>query len=447
MTIPFGLEPQGEATLPQSAKPMLKEVSPGFIHMAPLSYYGYNNSDDAYIFAVANNYLATKYGGGLVRLAPMTFNGKSQATPTWGIQGTGQNNFGNVAVEGCGASTIWLHNSSFTGPAWFAHRNTSYGAQYGQLAQPATGYLRNFVIDGQNAPAGSKGVDYGDGWGLGNMIDLRVVNYFATGSIGAYQNNFLVGSFWTEKNCGIKLALSNNATAMIIDSTGGSPSHEYNEFHISMFAQKDQQGIVVQNGVNMGGSRLLMYGNMSDTSSGTGTPTNNVAMLSFLGANSRWYYGDINVKVEGNGGHGGGTFPWTIFSDGNGYIRQCSGRISTSLNDIKMNGAEFGFQGFIAGNTAGGLLFPTGNAGAGGTSATPPATPASNTWFHNTAVPQSVTISGGTVSSVKVGTPTVNVTIPASAGTWNFNLAPGMYFNVTYSVAPTVVMVPSGAGD
>lgn len=445
MTTPLGLEPAFNIMIPQSLQPFLHEFRPGFIYQVPAAYYG-STADDANIFNQANNYLMNKYNGGTIELAGIPnvpFTARSQATPTWGGSSSAQNSFGNVNVRGNGANTVWKQN--FTGIAWYAHRLTSYGAQYGQPAQPATGFIRDFVIDGTNAGNGSTGLHYGDGWGRGVTADLRIVNYTGSTSIGAIQQNTISPSFWTEK-AQFNFEFSNCQTSFQIDTGAGSNSHEYNEYHINMFSQLNQQGIVLINGVNMGGSNLFLYGNMSDTSAGGATPTNNVAMLTLLNA-SRWYYGTIMAKVEGNNGHGGGTFPWTIFSDGTGYIRQCDGRLVTSLNDIKMNGAEFGFDGFLGGNPAGGLLFPTGNSGAGGTSTSPPAVPGSNTWFHNTSVGQSVTISGGTVSSVKVGTPVTNITVPPSAGTWNFSFPPGAYFNITYSVAPTVVMVPTGAGD
>jgi hypothetical protein len=423
---------------------MLFEWRPGYLFQTPLSFYNING-DDAAIFNAGVTYLSNRYGMGTIELGHGFFIGKSQATPTWGIQGTGQNNFGNINVQGQGANTVWQQN--FTGNAWYCHRNTSYGGQYGNPAQPAVGHIRDFVIDGTNAGAGSVGCHFGDGWGDGRLLDLRIVNYSASGSIAAYQQNTLAPSFWLEKNTGIYLNLSNNDTAFVIDTGAGSNSAEYNEYHICMFCQVNQNGIKLINGINMGGSNLFLYGNMSRTSAASGNPpTNNVAMLTLLNG-SRWYYGTIMAKVEGNDGQqvGTNTYPWTIFSDGNGYIRQCDGRITTSLNDIKMQGAEFGFDGFIGGNPSGGLLFPTGVSGSGGTSTSPPALPASNTWFHNTSVGQSVTITGGTVSSIKVGTPTTNITLPTTTG--NFNFPPGAYFNITYTVAPTMVMVPTGAGD
>jgi hypothetical protein len=447
----IGLEPQTNINMPAGIKPMVKELAPGRLFMAPLTYYGYNPaSDDANIFNQANAYLMQKYGQGTIELAGMTFIGRSQATPTWGnnlTNPTQQNTFGNVNVIGQGqGNTIW-QQTGFTGNAWYVHRSTSYGAQYGLPAQPHVGHIRDILIDGTNAGAGSVGLHYGDGWGDGRTIDVGCVNYSAAGSVGAWQQNTIAPSFWFEKNTGIYLNLSNNAIAMNIDAGAGSNSSEYNEYHISMFCQSNQQGIQLLNGVNMGGSNLFLYGNMQLTSATTGNPpTNNVAMLSLF-SGSRWYYGTIMAKIESNSGTlpGTNTPPWTIWSDGSGYIRQCDGRIVTSLNDIKMQGAEFGFAGFIGGNPAGGLLFPTGNPGSGGTSTSPPAVPASNTWFHNTSVGQSVTISGGTVSSIKVGTPTTNITLPTTSA--NFSMPPGAYFNVTYTVAPSITWVPTGAGD
>lgn len=441
MTTPLGLEPAFNIMIPQALQPMLHEFRPGFIYQTPAAYYG-STADDAYIFNIANQYLINKYNGGTVELAGLPnfpFQGRSQATPTWGGSTAGAG--GNVNVKGNGANTVWQQR--FTGNAWYGHRSASYGGQFGNPAQPAVGYVRDFVIDGTNAGAGSVGYHYGDGWGRGLTNDLRIVNYTGTGSVGAWQQNTIAPAFWMEKTIH-NFEFSNNSIAMNIDTGAGSTSAEYNEYHINMFSQTNQQGIQCINGINMGGSNLFLYGNMAVTSSSTGTPTNNVAMLSLLNG-SRWYYGTIMAKVEGNPGNGTGTtFPWTLFSDGTGYIRQCDGRLTTSLNDINMNGAEFGWAGFLGGNGKGGLLFPTGTSGAGGTSLTPPAVPTSASFFHNTSVSQFVTIAGGTVSSIRVGTPTNFVTIGTSG---SFLLMPGAYFSVTYTVAPTVTMVPTGAGD
>lgn len=443
MSTPYGLEPQGEPMIPAGLKPMIREYRPGYIYLTPAAFYN-SPADDAQIFMQANNYLAGKYGGGTIELAGMTFTARSQATPTWGIPAGVVNAPGNVNVLGQGANTVWAQN--FTGNAWYCHRSASYGAQFGNPAQPAVGFVRNIVIDGTNAGAGSTGYHYGDGWGRGLTNDVRVQNYSGAGSVGVWQQNTVSPSFWMEKTIH-NFEISNCAITMNIDEGAGSSSAEYNEYHINMFCQSNQQGIQLLNGVNMGGSNLFLYGNMQLTSATSGNPpTGNVAMLSLFNG-SRWYYGSIIAKVEANPGSlpNTNTPPWTIYSDGTGYIRQCDGRLTTSLNDIKMNGAEFGFDGFIAGNPAGGLLFPTGTSGAGGTSTSPPSVPGSNTWFHNTSVGQSVTISGGTVSSIKVGTPTTFITLPTT--TANFTMPPGAYFNITYTVAPTIVWVPTGAGD
>jgi hypothetical protein len=438
MTTPYGLEPQGEPNIPAGLKPMIREYRPAYIYMTPAAYFG-SPADDAQIFNTANAYLISKYGQGTVELAPMTFTARSQATPTWGNPAGVQNAPGNVNVLGNGANTVWAQN--FSGIAWYAHRTGSYGGQFGSPAQPAVGFVRNFVLDGTNAGNNSTGYHYGDGWGRGLTNDLRIQNYSGTNCIGAQQQNVIAPSFWMEKTVH-QFEFSNCTTTFNIDQGAGSNSAEYNEYHIAMFCQQNQQGITLTNGINMGGSNLFLYGNMSVTTSSSGTPPNNIGMLSLFNG-SRWYYGTIMAKIEGNPGVGGGTtYPWTVYSDGTGYIRQCDGRLTTSLNDIKMNGAEFGFAGFIGGNPQGGLLYPTSG---GGTSTSPPSVPGSNTWFRNTSVSQYVTISGGTVSSIKVGTPNTNVTIGTSG---SFLLMPGCYFNITYSVAPTTfVMVPTGAGD
>jgi hypothetical protein len=47
----------------------------------------------------------------------------------------------------------------------------------------------------------------------------------------------------------------------------------------------------------------------------------------------------------------GSVFPYGVYSDGTGYVRQCSGHISHSLTNSLINGAEFTFSGSIFGDT------------------------------------------------------------------------------------------------
>lgn len=310
-----------------------------------------------------------------------------------------------VCIRGLGQATIlYPVGAGVTGI--YYHRTTSYGAQYGLEAQPQTGYLRDFCIDGNLTTGAAIGLDWGDGWGY--EFDLAVVNFNTTGAIGVQQINRV---FWTEKNHDINLRLSNNTTAMYITTNlapGGDHSSEYNMYNVSMFCNANQQGIVVD-GVNMGGSYIWIRGNMSISNGSAAAPPGNIAALSIINAagvtdvdGHRWYAGGIFMKVEGNtpGNGSGTTFPYCMFSDGVGYVRQCVVGINGSnLTSSVWNGAEFSATGNISadpgllaaqtssavyagGNSTPNGLVVVGNVGGNGTVMT-----VTNTGASPTSIP------------------------------------------------------------
>jgi hypothetical protein len=260
------------------------------------------------------------------------------------------------------------------------HRTTSYGGQFGHPADPSVGFLHDFTIDGTNTTGASIGLDCGDGRGID--IDLTVQNFDTANAIGF---NLIKRLFWTEK-CWFKCQSYNNTTAVVIGNNALTDvSQEYNFFDIIMFCNADQQGVVVSGGANLGGCEIKIRGNMSlsSSSSGTGVPTvgpqgTPIAMISFIGTGSqggsRLYFGRLYTKVEGNPGNGGGNvYPYGVYSDGNGYVRQCSGQVTHSLNGAGgtlgpgsvLNGAEFTFDGPVSGDpgllaNASGVLTSTG---------------------------------------------------------------------------------------
>ena len=285
-----------------------------------------------------------------------------------------------VCISGLGASTVlYPVGAGVTGITFhrgFSAGQGSYGNQFGLAAQPQTGFLRDFIIDGTHTTGAAIGLDYGDGWGY--EFDLGVVNFDTTGAIGVQQIN---RHFWTEKNNRINLRLSNNSTAFYITSAlvpGGDISSEYNMYDVSMFCNANQQGVVVD-GCNMGGSYMWIRGNMSVSNGSGAAPPGNIAALSIINASGasissahRWYAGGIYIKVEGNPGNGSGTtMPYCMYSDGVGYVRQCTGAINgSSLTNSNWNGAEFSFQGTIN-NDTGLLNAQTSSAVYAGGNATP----------------------------------------------------------------------------
>lgn len=148
----------------------------------------------------------------------------------------------------------------------------------------------------------------------------------------------------------------NNDTAVVIDSVSpGDISHEYNYFDFNIFAETDQQGVVIKNGVNAAGCVLKLHGNMASSSSGTNSPTSNIGALTITGSGggqgSRLFNSEIVMKVEGNNGAGTGTgpFPYGIFfGSASNAIKDCTGIIAHSLTNSNISGGEFSFRGLIA---------------------------------------------------------------------------------------------------
>jgi hypothetical protein len=353
---------------------------------------------------------------------------------------TGTGGGKGVSIQGSGSATV-VHvvdttNSGYIG--FHCHRTSGYGAQFGLPAQGTTSFLRDFVVDGTSAGTNATGVDIGDGWGYD--LNLTIVNFEASGSIGL---NIINRVSWTEKGR-FRAQLMNNATAAVLDTTGGGDhSHEYNFYDFDIFCNEDQQGVVVNHGLNNGGCTLWLHGNMSLTSSSSGTPTNNVAALTLTGTDgsgdySRFYFSEIVMKVEGNPGNGtGNTYPYGIYlGSSNNAIQQCHGIITHSLTGSNLNNGEFSFRGQISGDSNLSLAY-TGAPGSGQTSTSPPPVPASTTAQQNYGPDQMVYVKGGTVSAITVNKVSTGQTSGA------FLIPAGGIITLTYSVKPSWTWVPA----
>jgi hypothetical protein len=290
--------------------------------------------------------------GGLIRLLP----GSYYVTGSPAINLPAQTTAGNaggypVSLRGAGSATVI--NLVGGGTGVFCHRNSGYGGQFGQPADKTVSYIKDLVIDGTLATAGAVGLDVGDGWGFD--VDVKVVNFSASGCIGA---NIINRHFWTEKGKFV-LHLMNNDTAMAIDTTGGpgTISHEYCEYVVYMFCNgtnapnpDTQNGIVIRGGSNCAGSSFWIRGNMG----GNTAPVTAQAGLTVTGTEntgtnfSRIFASFIDMKVEGNGSN----FPLGILmGSASNSIEQCFGRIGHSLQNSNLNGAEFTFRGMLAGDS------------------------------------------------------------------------------------------------
>ena len=380
--------------------------------------------------------------GGEVLLAAGTFTVKPPSglkalvPPAQTTAGTSGGN--PVCLRGLGPSTIIQPKGAGTIGIYY-HRTSSYGAQFNQPAQKTVGYIHNLVIDGTNTTGAAIGLDCGDGWG-GDISGVRVANFDTTGAIGI---RFAQDVFWCEK-WRFWVELQNNTTAMYQTTAipGSDHSHEYNYFDINMFANQNQQGIVID-GVNMGGSQLILRGNMCQTTATVLPPTGNVAALSIInttGANngeSRWYGGEIYIKVEFNNTPQfplGSIAPYCIFMDGVARgIQQCNGYLlSSNLSNSNLNNAEFSFAGTIAGDPNLAQAFP-GTPGSQSTvnPGTNPAVPATGVAQQNYGPHAMVFVTGGTVSGV-----TING-IPTGTTSGSYYVSSGGSITLNYTVAPT----------
>ena len=162
------------------------------------------------------------------------------------------------SLMGSGAATV-LNLVGPASTAIFAHRSNNYNPQFGIPAQHTMGFIRDLVIDGTSAAAGSVGLDAGSGWGLD--ANVTIVNFTASGCVAFNQIN---RNNWTEK-CRFRLSLMNNATAAVVGAQSGSAlSHDYNEFDFYIFTNDGQNGIVVQDGSHVGGPFFRIHGNVGN---------------------------------------------------------------------------------------------------------------------------------------------------------------------------------------
>jgi hypothetical protein len=373
-------------------------------------------------------------GGGILGLLPGDFYITGVVVPAQTSSGVSGGQ--GWSILGCkSATTVYVVGSGSTG--FSVHRTSNYGAQYGLPAQQTTVFLRDFVVDGTHATGSAIGVDIGDGWGYD--LDLVIVNFTTAGSIAL---NIINRVFWTEKGR-FRAQLMNNATAAVLNTvaSSGDVSHEYNFYDFNIFCNENQQGVVVENSINNGGCTLWLHGNMTSTSSTSGTPTNNIAALTIGDGSdtdtSGFYSSEIVMKVEGNPASDGDTLPYAIyFGSSSNAIQQCHGIISHSLTDSSLNNGEFSFRGLINGDSGLSVAFP-GAPGSAQTSTTQPAVPASETLQQNYGPDMMVYVSGGTVSKISVSSE------PTGQTSGGFFVPAGGSITLFYTVAPSWTWVPA----
>jgi hypothetical protein len=256
-----------------------------------------------------------------------------------------------------------------------------------------------------------------------------------TGTVPLYHTNRV---FFSEKQ-EIRAQLRHNSFAALFDTQVPTHDHsqEYNEIHLTIFCDSNQDGVIISAGVNLGGSDLNIVGNMAFTSSMiAGQPTNNVAALKFVGDDSltdqsRMFSGRIRMKVEGNAGNGSGSvYPFAIWSDGEGYIRASGMNICHSItpNNLVAAGAEFTARGILQDNSAM-ITVPT------------PAVPGTGGGTVLNQFPYDIALysTGGTGVSYTLG----NTAVPTTSGFITV-IPSGGTITVAYTTTPAWTWVPIG---
>jgi len=416
-------------------------------------------------------------GGGTVVLGPGDFYVKASTTPVAGFSppantciflpqqttaGTGGG--GPLSLRGqAGATVIHVVGAGVTG--LYAHRSSGYGAQFGlNPADQTAGFVADLVISGQN-PAGTQtatgaciGLDIGDGWAL-KTFNVVVANFAGTGSIG-FRNALQV--FWNEKQHHEVHSLNNDTAAVLTTTITTDSTHhssEYNYIDITMFCNIGQNGVIVD-GVNLGGTQVLIKGNMTRTTSAVavpngsyGTPLAALAIVNQVGTPTagevRQYFGQIWMKVEGNNGVGNpaNLYPYGFYSDGTGKVQQSMGFIGHSLTSAQLNGCEFSFMGGLAGDTNLSQAFP-GPPGSNSTITTQPAVPASGTAQQNYGPAFQVFVTcpaGGTITGVSInGVATGASSSTAGQTLGGFFVGAGASITLNYTgTAPTWAWCPA----
>jgi hypothetical protein len=337
---------------------------------------------------------------------------------------------GPVCLQGLGCPIIRPVGAALTGIKY--HRTSNYNQDDTAIVQPGT--IRDITIDGVNATGASRGLSVGDGMSY-RVENVLIKNFTGSGARGALFTNTLLGShaFYCEKSR-FQVFCVNNTDNVYITAGSGSSSWEYNIFDVSIIADQDQRGVVIDN-ASLGGCHVSIMGNFSGTS-GSGTPVATtgpntgvtIAMLSLVNTARIWNAGSLVAKVE----RSGGTSPWpyTVFCDNssNSGIQKVSGHITTGMGGFKMGGAECSFSGMIGNGDYTGTLadiYPS------------TALPASGVAWVNGGPDALVRINGGTVTAVALN----GVTIPGLTAT-QLVVPAATSLTVTYSSAPTMTVIP-----
>jgi len=340
---------------------------------------------------------------------------------------------GPVCLVGVGMPVLMPVGSAVTG-IWYHRTGFSSGSSGGDYP---VGYVRDIVVDGTNATGASVGIDAGDA-ALNMHVRATAKNFLGSGAVAFNQLNRV---FFTEK-CTFEVWCYNSSTAAVIDSvTGGANSHEYNVYDLIVHASGSSGGVSLnQNGVivkaGVGRCRLNIRGNMNQSSASGSTPTNNIALLSVIGANSKIYNSHLVVGAEINSPPPSGTPPWAIYQDSNGIITNCSGHINIAhgFNGwSNASGNECTFNGPVT-LTAQPDWPASGNFNTfsqpGATSQNPSSTGGSPATWTNLGVPANFCVAGANCTDCLID----NQSLGSGNGPpWFGVIGPGSQLSIKYS--------------
>jgi hypothetical protein len=216
-----------------------------------------------------------------------------------------------------------------------------------------SGGVSGLTLDGSMAGAGSAGLHIGDGEEYD--LDLAIQHFNGAGSIGLHLDNTV---WWTEK-MKARVMLLDNTSNVILDVSGANTSTEsygYCDLAFDIFADADQDGVIIQNGARPYHGKLTIRGNFLGRNSAPQTS----AVLSITGtipaghpnpgAYSQIYACDLDIQVEA----GSGTYQAQTINLGNpsNVIHACTG-----IMDFTQGATDFVPANFTPATAAGTLTF------------------------------------------------------------------------------------------
>jgi hypothetical protein len=211
------------------------------------------------------------------------------------------------------------------------------------------------VIDGTGTTGACYGVEAGDILGL--AIDAVVQNFTGTGAVGAYFNN---ANFFCEQAT-VNIYAHNCTTLGAFDCTGATTStgsFDRGDFTFYVSQLAGNQGIVFQNGAQIVGGRLRVFGNINTSASPLTT-----SILVFTGSTPAGHSPsvfsgldcEVQVNVEADEGLANAPTTITFGAASNEWVN-CSGNLNFgeafAFTPATLAGgpSQFQFQGPIVGD-------------------------------------------------------------------------------------------------